>query len=199
MDVQKDILKCLGLPVLHIQRRKAKTQPWLNQLAVMRRANTKHQSYKLQSACEINIYFTSSNFLHLKTSKHMPAEEEICKMKALEGQRDGTCVADVLKLEPGGWWIKIQTQLALTSNESHMSIGECGCPFNLLQFWPRVDFFLQDLWWQIPDLQQKNASSCLELGRVTIISLRFHFSCCCPQKSQEGDDYHIACANGVKE
>ncbi len=77
---------------------------------------------------------------------------------------------------------------------------ECGCPFNLFQFWPRVDFFLQDLWWQIPDLQQKNASSCLELERVTIISLRFHFSCSCPpQKSQEGDDYCIACANGVKE
>jgi hypothetical protein len=67
----------------------------------MRRANRKCQSYKLQS-CEVNIYFTSSNFLHLKTSKHMPGEEEICKMKALEGQRDGTCVADVLKLEPGG-------------------------------------------------------------------------------------------------
>jgi len=32
----------------------------------------------------------------------MPGEEEICKMKASEGQRDGTCVADVLKLEPGG-------------------------------------------------------------------------------------------------
>jgi hypothetical protein len=30
-------------------------------------------------------------------------------MKTLEGQRDGTYVADVLKLEPRGWWIKIQT------------------------------------------------------------------------------------------
>ncbi len=53
----------------------------------------------------------------------MAGEEEICKIKALEGQRDGTWVADVLKLEPGGWWIKIQTQLALTSYESNMSIG----------------------------------------------------------------------------
>jgi hypothetical protein len=32
----------------------------------------------------------------------MAGEEEICKIKALEGQRDGTWVADVLKLEPGG-------------------------------------------------------------------------------------------------
>jgi hypothetical protein len=44
-------------------------------------------------------------------------------MMALEGLRDGTWVADVLKLEPGGWWIKIQTQLALTSYESNKSIG----------------------------------------------------------------------------
>jgi hypothetical protein len=40
--------------------------------------------------------------LRLKTSKYMAGEEEICKMKALEGQRNDTCVADVLKLEPGG-------------------------------------------------------------------------------------------------
>jgi hypothetical protein len=43
-----------------------------------------------------SIYFTSEN------KQYMAGEEEICKMKALEGQRDDTCVADVLKLEPGG-------------------------------------------------------------------------------------------------
>lgn len=65
----------------------------------------------------------------------MPGEEEICKTKALEGQRDGTCVADVLKLEPGGWWwIKIQTQLAHASYESNMSIGNVDAHLTSFNF-----------------------------------------------------------------
>jgi hypothetical protein len=46
---------------------------------------------------------THSSIIHCSiSSKHMAREKEICKMKTLEGQRDGTYVADVLKLEPRG-------------------------------------------------------------------------------------------------